>query len=56
MNKLKIFWINLSRWQHRMHEGTSTFGELLSKVVFFSRNTGIDGKMAKSSKMVSEIW
>ena len=55
MNKLKLFWINLSRWQHCMYEGTTRFGELLSKVVF-SGNTGIDGKIAKSSKMILEIW
>ena len=23
---------------------------------FFPENTGIDGKIAKSSKMISEIW
>ena len=55
MNKLKLFWINLSRWQHCMYEGTTRFGNYLPKS-FFSGNTGIDGKIAKSSKMISEIW
>ena len=55
MNKLKIFWINLSHWHHCMYEGTTRFGELRTIVGFFSGNTGIDGKIAKSSKMISEI-
>ena len=37
MNKLKIFWINLSRWQHCMYEGTTGFGELLTKETTLER-------------------
>ena len=33
MNKLKISWINCSRWQHRMYEGTTRFDSLLFQVV-----------------------
>ena len=47
--QVKIFRINFGHWQHCMYEGPSWFGELLTKVVF-SGKTGIDGKIAKSSK------
>ena len=53
MNKLKIFWINLRRWQNCMHEGTTRFGEILTKVFFVQ---GTQELMAKLPKLQKWFW
>ena len=56
VNKPKIFWIILSRWEHCMYEGTTRFGELLTKVFFFQGTQKLMAKLPKVQKMISEIW